>query len=121
MKIQEWCQPHWDALRAAVEARGLGGLVSRGGEAAAAQMADELTLGTVGDREGFDPLLRSWSMISGQALEMGAGLAECPLCYVETHHNTCTQPDCLKPTPDDWIAGCVDGVRAYAQEIGLVP
>lgn len=85
------------------------------------QMADEMRFGNRRDREGFDPLLRAWSMISTRALEMGSGLIGCPLCYVQTHHDTCTKPECHKPTPTEWINGCVAATRTYAQELGLIP
>lgn len=118
-KLQEWCRPHWNELRAAITARGLDHLVARDGAAAAAQVADELTTGSARDREGFDPLLRAWSMIAGRALEMGSGLMGCPLCFVQHHHDTCTQPDCLKPLPAEWIGGCTDSLAEYARELGL--
>ena len=118
--IQQWCQAHWDELRGAITQRGLGGLIARDGAAAAAQVADELNLGTGHDREGFDPLIRAWSMIAGRALDMGSGLIGCPLCYVQRHHDECQQPNCLKPLPDDWITGCVESLRLYAQDLGLV-
>jgi len=121
MKIQEWCQSHWDELRAAVERRGMGALVSRGGIAAAAHMADELRMGTARDVEGFDPLLRAWSMINGQALEMGSGLVGCPLCFVQRHHDECQQPGCQKSLPADWISGCTESLQSYAKELGLLP
>lgn len=119
-KIQEWCQPHWDELRQAIEAKRLSHLVSRGGVAAAAMMADELAVGAARDAEGFDPLLRAWSMINGRALEMGSGLVGCPLCFVQRHHDECDQPNCAKPLPSEWIVGCADSLREYANTLGLL-
>lgn len=120
MKIQEWCQPHWDELRVAIEQRGMMRLVAPDGAAAAAQMADELRSGQARDVEGFDPLMRAWSMINGRALEHGSGLMGCPLCFVQRHHDECQQPDCLKSLPAEWIAGCTDSIRNYAAELGLL-
>jgi len=119
MEIQKWCQPHWDALRATVEARGLGHLVSRGGAAAAAHVADELRLGNAHDREGFDPLLRAWAMISGRALDNGVSPVGCPLCHVQRHHDECQQPGCFLASAQDWIDGCTESLRQYAMGLGL--
>ncbi|SRR6266436_1902283 len=119
MEIQKWCQPHWDLLRAAIEQRGLNHLVSQGGVAAAMRVVDELKMGAARDVEGFDPLMRAWSMIGSRALEMGCGIAECPLCGVQNHHDQCNQPDCAKPLPQEWIDGCADSLRDYANQLGL--
>ena len=117
--IQEWCQPHWDELRAAIDRCELGHLVSQGGAAAAAHMADDLRTGTARDVEGFDPLLRAWSMISGRALECGSGVIDCPLCFVQRHAEACSDLAC-QATPANWIAGCTESVREYVQGLGLL-
>ncbi len=119
-EIQKWCQPHWDELRAAIIQAGMGELVARGGEAAALMLMDELRTGTARDVEGFDPLLRAWSMIGSRALDMGSGLIGCPLCFVQRHHDECRQPNCAKALPSEWIAGCVDSLKSYAHELGLI-
>lgn len=119
-EILDWCKPHWLALREAVKSRGMERLISKGGEAAARQAADELRVGNARDSEGFDPLLRAWGMINSQGLKMGMGLVECPLCFVQRHHDACKQPNCAKPLPEDWISGVTDSLRAYAVELKLI-
>lgn len=119
-QVQPWCQPHWDSLREAIEARGLGPWVSKGGEMAAAQGARELS-GTQNDAQGFDPLLRAWSMVNGRALENGCSLWACPLCEVQVHYGTCGQPGCERSLPQEWIDGCADSLLGYVREQGLVP
>jgi len=104
----------------AIEQRGLNHLVSQGGEAAAMHFVDELKTGATRDVEGFDPLLRAWSMINSRALDMGSGLTGCPLCFVQGHHDHCEQPDCAKPLPQEWIDGCVNSLRDYAMSLGLM-
>jgi len=120
VEIMKWCQAHWTELRESIYAHGLGHLVSKDGAAAAAHMADELNVGNARDVEGFDPLLRTWSMINMRALEMGASLAGCPLCYVQTHHDTCQNPECRRLTPTEWITGCVQAGREYVRSLGLL-
>ena len=120
MEIAKWCQPHWDALRTAVEQRGLAHLISRGAAAAAAMVADELRLGSRRDAEGFDPLIRAWGMISRRGLEMGARISECPLCFVQRHLDECFEPTCDRSTPTEWIDGATDSLLAYARKLGLV-
>lgn len=119
-QLMPWCQPHWDALREAIEARGMGPWVSRGGAMAAQQAGRELT-GTQDDAKGFDPLMRAWSMINTRIMENGGSIWNCPLCEVQTHLDTCTQPGCSAEEPQAYIEGCADALLAYAREKGLVP
>lgn len=119
-QVQPWCQPHWTALREAIEARGLGPWISKGGEMAARQAERELT-GRQEDAQGFDPLLRAWSMINARILQHGGSLWACPLCEVQSHHDTCTQPGCTADLPQAYIDGCCDALLDHARGVGLVP
>jgi hypothetical protein len=121
MELNKWCQRHWDALRLAIEQRGMAHLISRGGEAAAAQVADELKMGSAHDVEGFDPLLRAWASISGRAMEVGFAPFGCPLCGVDEHTRQCTTPGCQMGTAESWVAGCTDSLRDYARGLNLIP
>lgn len=117
--IQKWCQHHWDQVRTAIDQKGLGHLVLKGGARAAGQVVAELEQKNI-DAAGFDPLLRAWSMINCRALENGLGLVGCPLCLVQKHHDECQQPSCHKPLPQEWIDGCTDSLREYAIELKLL-
>ena len=118
--IQPWCQAHWDELRQAIEARGLRPWVNTDGSGAARQAERELA-GTADDTRGYDPLLRAWSMIGQRVLESGGSLWACPLCEVQLHHDTCTQPGCARGLPAEWIAGCTDSLLDHFRELGLLP
>lgn len=120
----KFCQPHWDALKLAVESRGLGHLIAANGRDAMARAVAELK-GT-DEPDDFDPLMAAHWMISGKALEMG-GLylmtgGYCPICEVVKHHPAdCGKPDC---TPESyerwWIDGPADAVLAEARARRLV-
>jgi hypothetical protein len=121
MKVLDWCQPHWDLLREAIEARGLGPWISKGGEAAAKEFAREAQGGS--DEHGFDPLMRAYGMISSRVTEMSGNIFDCPLCQVQSHVDTCTNPNCAVPkgAVDEMVGGCVDSLLEYAQVVGMVP
>lgn len=114
----KFCQPHWDALRQAIEDRGLTALVAEGGEAAAKNLVSELEEGATIDN--FDPLMAAHNSIWANAmtvasetykanpLAMIAGDPEhpeweCPVCFLNwlhaEHVANCTQPGC------DWPPG----------------
>lgn len=118
-EILRWCQPHWDALREAIDARGLTPWVSKGGEMAAKRVAAEL--GGQGDARGFDPLLRAWSMMNTRIVGITGNLFDCPLCQVQHHVDECRDPKCTAEPPQAYIDGCTDSLLAYARELGLVP
>lgn len=114
-----FCQSHWDKLRAAIKDKGLETLISDSGEKAARVMAEaangrEMTLDT------FDPLLGAWGainsncfneiqLIGGNPLILmvpeGQGQGEpyprCPICYLnwimDKHEEVCKDPQCQKP------------------------
>jgi hypothetical protein len=83
------CMPHWTALRAAIDARGLAALVADNGEKAAANVASELADGQTIDN--FDPLMGAHNAILSNALDAAGavilfaapdGSDVCPLCYL---------------------------------------
>jgi hypothetical protein len=120
----KFCQPHWDALRAAIEARGLGGLVAANGRDAHARMVAELK-GT-DEPADFDPLMSAHWMIVNRALEMG-GLYlmtgdYCPICEVLKHHPAdCGEPSCTPETLTRyWIDGPAEAALVHAREAGLL-
>lgn len=119
------CKDHWDKLRHAIHARGLGDLVAGSGQEAAKQMLDEMR-GKPKTMQNFDPLLNAHNSILGNAVGLIMELKldpaplmfgspehpewECPICYLnylsEEHDRTCTNPDCKKEKGvrfDNWI------------------
>jgi hypothetical protein len=114
----QFCQSHWEQLRAAIDARGLAPLVSRNGqegmEAFKAWLADSP------DGATFDPLVSAHFMIVDRALHaLGPYLLGdyCPVCEVVRVHpkpclNGCTDEDVERA----WINGPADGVLRHVQE-----
>jgi len=83
----KYCQPHWDRLRAAIEARGMGHLIAKSGEQAMMRVEEEL----IGQetKHTFDPLMASHNMVLERALGcLGLGILapnedgtdKCPVC-----------------------------------------
>jgi hypothetical protein len=104
----KFCMPHWEALRTAVNARGLGDLVARSGEELGAKLEKELA----GDNTlaSFDPLMAAHNMILSNALNAGGlevmapnddGTERCPVCYLSV---------------PDWIDKAADGVKKFYDE-----
>jgi len=111
-----WCQPHWNKLRQAIDTRGLSSFGAQTGEEAAKEIADELE----GKQPPFDPLMGSWTHLNSTMLEsltkQGRASVElmmtCPMCVLEFDG----QPHLV----DNWINGVADDALRYAQEQGLV-
>ncbi|MHC1598881.1 MAG: hypothetical protein ACXQT0_04805 [Candidatus Methanofastidiosia archaeon] len=90
------CQKHWAKCKKAVEAKGLGHLISDSGKDLADKMMD------VENKRDYDPLFALIIVITGHALECG-GLSlmldeeeYCPLCESIEHTGK-------KDMDDDWI------------------
>lgn len=109
-----WCKPHWQQLRDAIEAKGLSGFGAKTGEQAARNLATEL------EGAPFDPLMGCWSRINSTMAEslnnLGRGQEllqlPCPLCVLVKDG----QPELVAR----WIDGCTDNALKYAKEQGLV-
>lgn len=97
----QFCQDHWDRLRAKIEERGLSALVPDDGEKAAAAMTERLA-GAPATVDNFDPLMGSmWAIVSNLADRFGAAVLlndGCPLCEANKalvdHAAECTNPEC---------------------------
>ena len=102
----QFCQPHWDELRAAVDERGLATLVSADGEHAMARMKSEIEGSE--SAASFDPLIYAHNAVFTNALRMFgiSAMDGCPLCD--------------PPAPDWVIARAADDALACAKELGLV-
>jgi hypothetical protein len=121
MKI---CQMHWDKLRVAIENRGLMQFVAKSGEKAAKQIVKQLE----GDNSSstYDPLMAANFAIWNNALkafgiEIMYADALCPLCLMDNHKKTCTEPGCKAQGGDDWIQFAADGQLEVACKMGLMP
>lgn len=128
-----FCQEHWDALRQAIDARGLGDLVAPDGEVAMAQLVDQLRRGERGEEEtvtavNYDPLMSAhWAIVNNLAeVARTHGGSEaalfimvgdcCPLCFAnEQYERHCTEEGCTF-SYDDWIdRAAADEARRVAQ------
>jgi len=107
-----WCQPHWDQLKAAIEIRGLSKFVAKDGSENVANIREQIE----GGEEKFDPLMGAWIRINGYMLKSPAckgRILICPLCILVT--------DCRPELVSDWIDGVADAALKYAIEEGLMP
>ena len=114
----KFCQPHWDALRRAIDDRGLSHLVARDG-AAAAELLRAQAEGEAGP-EAYDPLMAAHNMIASWAVENG-GLAMlqgdlCPVCE-GMRRVTGVAPEEVER---DLLTGPPDAALDYCREHGLV-
>lgn len=103
-----WCDTHWAQLRKAVDDKGLGHLVSKSGEEAAAR-----TTAHQAGAEDFDPLLGCWMQINMQMMEdLGGPYEECPMCILVKDQ----RPDLV----ENWIDGCTTSCREYCLVKGII-
>lgn len=109
------CQEHWDAIRKALDERGIGHLGAKNAQEAVAAIVTELE--GRGDENDFDPLMGCNNMIFAKGLEvLGIGLMapkedggqRCPIC------------EALASYRDWWINGPADCMLKEAKEKGLV-
>lgn len=113
-------------MRAAIEERGLGGLVAKSGETAAENLAADLSGEPDPGHARFDPLMELNNHFVSQAFAAG-GLYlmnvdrdanpdndghYCPVCEFEKHG---------APPGAQMIAESLDEMRAFAVDEGLVP
>ena len=126
----KFCQPHWNKLRAAIDARGLGHLGAKSG----AEAVEAIVLELEGrPKEAMpDPLMTAHNMIV-QAVGNRVGIVEliaetygpCPVCVgMKTNEGA---PDSVTGrifTPEEeesyWIDGPADAVLAIFAREGLV-
>lgn len=119
----EICKPHWDALRTAIEDRGLSHLVAKDAAANAKNLQAQMS-GT-DDDSNYDPLMAAYWAITSNSLQVW-GLDSmqpdfgCPLCALDQHSAECTDEKCPKDTGTTWIGYAADGQLSIATEKGLV-
>lgn len=122
----QFCQKHWDMLRAAINDRGLSHLVAKSSEEAMESIVAQLQ-GGEGD---YDPLMDCYWMITNRALEVG-GLYLlsgdlCPVCEAMKHTahipalgSTTNEPAGAEWVEKHWIDGPADAVLKHCQQQGL--
>lgn len=119
----QFCQDHWDRLRAAIDERGLSHLIAPSGAIAARNMGDELENGP--SEANYDPLMGAMFAILNNASQLigdaggsplylmagseapedpvegygprhrGRTWPRCPLCYINLAHElTCKDKRC---------------------------
>lgn len=118
------CKEHWKAMREAIDARGMSGLVAKDGKQAVDDMVAGLQQEPDPKNERFDPLMSlnwHWSGIAIQAGGlgmMGQGPESndghfCPICELASHY------DDFKP--DAEIGNVADQMLEWARVEGLMP
>lgn len=111
-----FCAEHWQALRSAIDTRGLSALVADSGDKAASNLASELTEGSTLDN--FDPLMGAHNLIFSNAMAVARQTYmadpltllvadeahpewECPICFLNwlhtEHDENCTKEGCDFP------------------------
>lgn len=131
----KFCMPHWQALRKAIDDRGLTALISKDGATATQRLKAELQ--EAPERETFDPLMSAhWGIVNnalrfleaaggkGAALNLLGGEI-CPVCECNrAHEQTCTDPKCGldKKAGYDWMVDrAADDSLERARTLGLAP
>jgi hypothetical protein len=135
----EFCQKHWDALRAAIKARGLNDFVPQSGDEAAKAIASQFAEEKI-TAHNFDPLMGAHNAIIGNTFRflgrigispfpmMQAEESDtekgCPICYLNwcsiEHDKTCDNPLCTKAkgmTFDDWIDTAANEMAEIAKTL----
>lgn len=122
------CERHWSALRAAIDARGMGHLVAANGRDAFARTVAELQGNAEAD--DFDPLMGAHNMIWSRALsELGlyvmrpaeeGGEQPCPACDLIANYPE-PEPGHKYPTNQSYfIDGPADAALHEATARGLM-
>lgn len=122
----KFCENHWEELRVAIEAQGLGQFISKSGEDAMKRMAAEETEGST--RTNFDPLMFAHNAIVSNSLSsVGLGLfnpnddgsERCPLCTL-INGCPCDDAGTDKCAYAKWIGFAATDALDEAKKLGLV-
>lgn len=103
----QFCMPHWNALRAEIDQRGLMHLVPKSKEAAIAAIVSEFDDGS--NPQNFDPLMFAhWQVISNllNVSKELLYLEGCPVCIANiVHAEGCAETDCRNSSAyyDAWL------------------
>jgi hypothetical protein len=113
----KFCQPHWDDLKAKIEAAGLGTFVAKSGE----KVVDKMLGGD------FEPLMGAHNAILSNAMSAAGlnvmmqnedGSDRCPLCYL-IDNCPCGRGDGCPFRA--WPQRAVDEQLAFAREKKFIP
>ena len=121
------CQPHWEALRTAVEAQGLGHLAATSQQDA----VNRTMAGMRGDeRAAYEPLIGATLLVTEAAVEIAGpamlAIAGCPICTLTAEHKKhCigvlpSGAPCVVENFDHLIAEAAASQFAYAVSLGLI-
>jgi hypothetical protein len=117
-----FCQPHWDAIRAALDERGMTDLIASSGARAVVNTARDYEAGHT-TLATFDPLMGAhWAIVNRVMEVVGLsilspnedGTDRCPICYAREHHASTEcpgPPDCL--VDDEWFEAWIPSVADH--------
>lgn len=121
----QFCQPHWDSLKGAIDERGISRFIAPDGAAAGKEAAAQIE-GTTDPKVAPDPLMQAHWMITGRVLDIvGLGLMNnecCPICAIDEGHCPLCEVEhgAGAGSALAWIHGCTDDILAEFQEKGWV-
>ena len=140
----KFCEPHWVSLKDALDDRGLSGLISESGDAAATKMRRQLE--GEDSIDSYEPLLEAHGAIAGNAMDVvqsaggdpmylmtdgpedpidghkGQTWPRCPICYVNKAHEINCKGDCdlpLKTGYDYMIDKAADDALTHWEALRL--
>jgi hypothetical protein len=119
----QFCQDHWDRLRAKIAERGLSALVPDSGEKAVAALRDQLA-GAPTTVDNFDPLMGAmWAIVANLMDTFGLVVMTdpgCPLCKAnQAHEEQCAYPGhCTFEGYDYMLDRAADDQVTTWQELG---
>lgn len=116
----QFCMPHWESLKQAIDARGLAVLISEDGEEATNKLVSTMEEGI--HLDNFDPLMSAHNSIFGNAVYTASSMGldilvmlnpnsrpeyQCPICFLNCackhHDEVCDEKDCPKGVTFDWM------------------
>ena len=118
----QFCQDHWDRLRAKIAERGLSALVPDSGEKAVAAVKERLA-GAPASIDNFDPLMGAMMAILANLTDLFGPVVildpSCPLCRAnQAHEEQCLYPgDCTFEGYDYMLDCAADDQVTLWQEI----
>lgn len=126
----KFCQDHWDKLKAEIVLLGMEQLIASSGEELMDRIRVQAEGAEGGEKRGFDPLMDAHTNIISNALTVG-GMdlmialqtppnPECPLCFLQQHHEQGCKIKGCGFTYDAWIGHAAKDALSHAKELGLV-
>jgi hypothetical protein len=124
----KFCQDHWGKLKAEITSLGMGHLIAGSSQEMGAKLEAQADPGA--QQRAFDPLMSAFMAITSNALDHG-GMAlmmalqtppnpECPLCFLQQHHEQGCKIEGCKFTYEVWIQYAAKDACEHAKGLGLV-